>query len=279
MRLDILFGLIFLSQILLISYYLPGKLLKRIRAVFTNYPPEVYPRLYPKPISYYEMGMLRFKYMNGLILLIGMALLVVFLGDSTNDDWGGVVFGYFMIQFIPMALVEIYSFKYLKLLRENDSRSTRTANLQPRRLSDVLSPGLVGLAVIVYVAFIVLVVYVNQFGYPWFGGYANIAGITFANLLFTGIVLWNFYGERKNPYQASEDRMNQIKLLVKQVALISIAATLFVALNIFLKVFDLHHLNQIALSLYFQLIALFSFQGFFMDTINADVYKEKPLVT
>ncbi len=49
-----LFYVAFLSQIFLMSYYFPNKLLARMRHVLTTYPPAAYPKLYPKPIEQYE---------------------------------------------------------------------------------------------------------------------------------------------------------------------------------------------------------------------------------
>ena len=42
-----LFYLVFLGQVLLISYVFPRRVLKRMRHVVDNYPPTEYPRLYP----------------------------------------------------------------------------------------------------------------------------------------------------------------------------------------------------------------------------------------
>ena len=47
MSIHILFYALFLSQIILISYYYPKQIIKRIDGVLKNYPPEDYPKLYP----------------------------------------------------------------------------------------------------------------------------------------------------------------------------------------------------------------------------------------
>ncbi len=96
---------------------------------------------------------------------------------------------YFMVQFFPMILIEIWSFKYYKLMRKADSRTTRKAELNPRRLFDFISPTMIGMAMLVYFAFIVLILYIRQFEFPWFGGYWNIVGVTVGNLFFAGIII------------------------------------------------------------------------------------------
>jgi hypothetical protein len=45
---NVIFYIAFLGQIFLVSYYFPGKILARIKFVRETYPPEQYPRLYPK---------------------------------------------------------------------------------------------------------------------------------------------------------------------------------------------------------------------------------------
>ena len=49
-----LFHVVFLGQVLLISFYFPRKMLSRMRYVFETYPPSTYPKLYPKPVEYYK---------------------------------------------------------------------------------------------------------------------------------------------------------------------------------------------------------------------------------
>ncbi len=277
---DILFYVVFLSQVILISFYYPRKMLSRMNFVAETYPPSEYPKLYPKPVEYYEKARRNYKNMNLVILLIGLFLMVVLLGDSSNDDWGGVVVTYFMVQFFPMMLIEIGSFKYFKLMRKTDSRTTRKAELQPRRLFDFISPAMIGLAVFIYFAFIGFIIYVNQFGFSWFGGYWNIVGITATNLLFAGIIAWNLYGKKRDPYQANEDRNRQIELTIKSLVFVSIVATLFITINIAFNAFDLRHLNQVIMSLYLQLVAVLSFRALpRVDNINFEVYKDDPVVT
>jgi len=275
---NILFYVVFLSQILLISFYFPRKMLKRISYVFATYPPSQYPRLYPEPIEYYEKARRNYRNLNVGVLLVGLSLLAVLLGDSRSGEWdvGNFVFPYFMIQFFPMMLLEIRSFKYYRLMRKADSRTTRKAELQPRRLFDFISPTMIGLALLVYFAFIALILYIRQFDFPWFGGYWNIVGVTAGNIFFAAIVAWNMYGKKRDPYQAYEDRKRQIELVVQQMVFMSIAATTFMALEVILASLDLRDLQPTVMSLYFQLIAVVCLRTLRIDNINFAVYKGDP---
>jgi len=274
----IFFHIVFLSQILLISFYFPRKMLSRIRYVFETYPSSEYPKLYPKPMEYYEKARRNYRNMNVFILLAGLSLLTVMLGHSRSGEWdvSNIVFPYFMVQFFPIMLIEMKSFQYYKLMRNTDSRTTRKAELHPRRLFDFISPIMIGTAVLVYLAFIVFVLYIRQFEFPWFGGYENIVVVSVMNIFFTGIVFWNMYGKKLDPYQAYEDRKRQTALIVKKMAFMSIAATTFIAIDVFLASLDLRHLQPTAMSLYFQLIAVISLRTLRIDNINFEVYKEDP---
>ncbi len=72
--------------------------------------------------------------------------------------------------------------------------------------------------------------------------------------------------------------MRQIGTIVTILVFVSIAATLFIALAVVLSALDLRHLQPIAQSLYFQLLAVICFQADRTDTINFEVYRADPLV-
>jgi len=141
------------------------------------------------------------------------------------------------------------------------------------------TPGAGHLAIFAYVGFVLLILYVRKFAFPWFGGYSNIVCITVANLLFAGVIARNLYGKRKDPYQAYEDRVRQIGVTIRGLVWTSILATGFVALSIGLAAFELRHLQPISLSLYFQVLALITFRATRIDDVNFEVYREDPLAT
>jgi uncharacterized membrane protein len=162
--------------------------------------------------------------------------------------------------------------------RKTDSATTRKADLRPRRLFDFVSPTAIGLALLVYVAFVVLIFYLRQFDFPWFGGYANIVGITAMNLGFAAIAFrYLLYGKRNDPYQTSGDRLRVIELSLKLLVSVSIIATLFVTLAISLRALDLPSLFPVAQSLFLQLITVIVFRAFRIDNVDFEVYKEDSL--
>ena len=140
-------------------------------------------------------------------------------------------------------------------------------------------PTIIGIAIFVYFAFIGFILYVRQFEFPWFGGYWNIVIVTAGNFFFAGIIFWHLYGKKRDPYQAYEDRIRQMAVIVKQVVFISIAMTMYVVIIVLLASLDLRNLQPTVLSLYLQLVAVIGFQTLRIDTINFEVYKEDVLVT
>jgi len=275
-----LFYLVFLSQILIISFYYPGKIYSRMKYVFETYPPSAYPKLYPKPIEVYERGRRNYRNINLFILITGFVILALLVANPHDGDvHNAIATGYFFAQMFPVLLLDLGSLKEFKMMRNANTRTTRKAELQPRRFFDFISPAIFTIAAITYIAFVLLVVYINQFGFPWFGGYTNIVMVTAMNVFFLGVMLWHMYGKKLNPHQAYEDRVRQIKTVAKVLTLTSIAATLFGALSISLSAFEIRHFLPVFMSMYFQLLAVIGLQAYRIDHTNFEVYKEDSLVT
>ncbi len=275
------FYVIFLSQVLLISLYLPKRLLGRLRHIVARYPPSEYPKLYPVPLDTVERAQRNYRNLNSFALLVGLALVLAGVLAPTVEifDWDSAVLTmYSAIQWSPFIIATTAGFTYFNLKRRPDSRSTRRADLHPRRLFDFVSPALVGAAILVYLAFVLLILYVRQFEFPWFGGHWNIFAMTAANLLFAGLIFKSLYGKRKDPYKAHEDRMREIELNANLLVWVSIVATLFVVIAVTLRALELPDVIPVAQSLYFQLLALISFRAFRIDHVNFEVYREDPSV-
>lgn len=280
---QMLFYLVFSSQVLLISFYFPRKILGRVKHVVEKYPPSAYPRLYPVSLDVAKKAQRTFWSMNLFALLAGIALVLVGLflptEEMLNWDSDSVLTIYVLLQYSPMIIANAAGFTYLNLMRKADSRTTRKAELRRRNLFDFVSPAVLGLAIFAYVGFVLLILYVRQFEFPWFGGYSNIAVITGVNLVFAGIIARNLYGKKQDPYQAYEDRTRQIGIALRGLVWTSILATGFVALSIGLAASDLRHLHPISQCLYFQVLALITFRATRIDDVNFEVYREDPLAT
>ena len=204
-----LFYLVFISQIILISYYYPKQILARVSYVFKNYPSEEYPKLYNKAPGYFELGARIYKVFNQIILTLGLMLLCVIgywdFFDNVNPDANisqAIPFAFWVLQMVPMVLMEITGFAYFKIMRESNKRTKRSAQLVPRRLFDF--------AIISNVACILFFFYLDGLSF-------NLANDTFviiltllASNIVYGLIIWfNLNGTKINPLQATEDRLKQ----------------------------------------------------------------------
>ncbi len=286
-----LFYIAFLSQIFLMSYYFPKKLSERMQQVLTSYPPETYSKLYPKPVEYYKMGQLVFKYVYRFIFLLGLVILgaVMFLVDhSTFADDGFIseawpaAFG--MIQFLPLLFVELSEFSNFKRMREANAASTRTADLRRRNLGDVVSPALLVAAVLLFAGAILADLFAHDFAPTWENGaFGRAITLIVSNGLMAAIGWWNLFGRKLDPHQSSEDRYQRAAVTVKSLLYISIAMNLFIGVTAVDDLYNLDFLDAVIMSIYFQVIALVSvgvpMNNIRLEEIDFDVYKSDAVIT
>ena len=284
---NILFYIVFLGQIILISNYYPRQILNRMQYVLTTYPPESYPKLYPKHVAYYEVGQRIFRIINLLIFILGFIILfVIGLWDNANNGKISEVIpiAYFFVQIVPLIIMEFSEFAYFKLMRKADVRTTRKADLLPRRLFDFISAKTVALAIFMIFACILYFNYLSPFSF----GFNNdtfiiIITLTLSNLLFAGIIYWNLYGKKLNPHQATKDRIRQIEVTVKSLVFTSITASAFLILVKVLDEFQFDHLEPVLMSFYLQFIMFIGLGSLLrnlrLENLNFDVYKNDTTAT
>jgi len=280
MNIDLLLYIVLFSQIMFLSYYYPRRMLIRIHTIFKNYPPSEFPKLYPESIEKYKKSAKRYQVMNHLIMVLGFGLILWFYVTLRTGEWDqAIVFWYFMIQFLPNLGLELWTMKYHKAMRLLNQDAQKEAVLQPRRLTDFVSKELLGTAAVIFVIFVGFIAYVDQFDYPWFGGYLNVLIVSGVYLFFGSIIYRAMYGKVKNPHQSYEDRKVDLQLLINQMFSIAIALTLYAMLQISLQAFGLEAFKAITISLYFHVIGFLAMQWSRLDFINFDVYKDKPALT
>lgn len=265
------FHVVFLCQVLLVSFVLPRRVLARMTSVLEAYPPTTHPKLYPSATAPYA-GVRIYRRLNLAVLAAALVLLGVLLMYPRSGEWDHVIAAWsFFVQMVPVLCLDLRSLRAARLMR--DQAAIRTAGLQPRRLVDFISPALIGVAIATHLAFVALVLYVRQFDYPWFGGYWNITILTLGNLFLLAVAVRQVQGRKLNPHQALDDRLRSIKTVVHIAVFVSIAVNLFVGFNISLAAFDLRALQPAVQSLFFQLLAVLSFRIYLVQHSNFDVYK------
>lgn len=278
-----IFYIVFLGQILLISYLVPSLLQARMSRMLAEYPPERYSKLYPWPIAYYRIGRSVFKWVNRLIVVLGFVLLYgayALDGGSFSDDGGmseiwPAVYG--AIQFLPLVTLELLGFRQLKRMREANHSGTRKADLRPRRLFDHVSPVLLAAALTLFATVLGFNLTVDGFAIDW-GSDAIQQSLTLAitNALLLAVGLWQLYGRKLDPHQAADDRSRRLRAQLTSLLLVSSAMSVFFLTQAAGDVFDLHAFDATLLSLYFQAIVLTSIgyllHAFKLEDIDFDVY-------
>ena len=286
-----LFYVAFFSQIVLMSYYFPNKLLARMQHVLITYPPTAYPKLYPKPIEQYKMAHLAFKYVSRFILLLGFLILyaIIFWVDhSTFADDGHIseiwpaLYG--MIQFLPFMVVEFSEFSHLKQMRHAHTASKRIAGLQRRGITDLVSPALLGTAVLIFAGAILFDLYVHGFDVGW--GHDTVQRalvMAGTNGLLALVGAWHLYGRKKDPHQSPEDRAHIVAVNLKAGLYVSILLSVFIAITAADDIYNLDFIDATLISVYFQAISMLSF-GYVLRSIKVEdidfgVYKSDTAVT
>lgn len=280
MSVNFLLYAVFISQIFIISYWLPLKLNKRANEIMVKCPPEKYPKLYP--FSHQEIV----NKVNQLMLLtyagltIGILIVMHGLYYKTDEMLGwdsqSVIMIFYVIQVIPLAFLALFSERYFKKMRSKNRVSIRTAQLAPRRLTSYASKWLIGLAITVYVLFVILVAVISKYPFDGFAGYVNVFGVTLLNGFFALIIYKYVYGKKTDPHQSDEDRFQKTSRVVKLMLFSSIAATVSISIHFLLSTFDLRHLNDVVASIYYQIIMLVMILTSLNYSENFEVYKTGP---
>jgi len=280
MSVNFLLYAVFISQIFIISYWLPLKLKKRANEIMVKCPPEKYPKLYP--FSHQEIV----NKVNQLMLLtyagltIGILIVMHGLYYKTDEMLGwdsqSVIMIFYVIQVIPLAFLALFSERYFKKMRSKNRASIRTAQLAPRRLTSYASKWLIGLAITVYVLFVILVAVISEYPFDGFAGYVNVFGVTLLNGFFALIIYKYVYGKKTDPHQSDEDRFQKTSRVVKLMLFSSIAATVSISIHFLLSTFDLRHLNDVVASIYYQIIMLVMILTSLNYSENFEVYKTGP---
>lgn len=285
---EILFGTAFLGQIFLTSYYFPRKILARMVHVRETYPPSQYPRLYPKPSEYYAVGLWAFKLATRIIFALGFVILfaVLFWVDHASFADDGFISeafpaAYGIIQFLPLMALELSEFSQFKLMRKSHVVTTRTAGLRRREFFELVSPALLGLAVVLFAGAVLVDLYAHQFTISWAHDTVQRTVVfTITNLLLAAIGAWLLYGKKLNPHQTADERIKLVKTNLHSFLYLSMALSVFWITQAIDDVFDLDFLDATIMSLYFQLIVFLSIghvlRNMRLEDMNFDVYKNSP---
>lgn len=220
---DVLYYGVYLSQILLISLYLPSSVLRQARSVIEAHPPAEFPKLYPVPIETIERTLRLYRTLNLGFAALGVALLAADLlsGYTVDTAWATwqegdpypirnyravalVSASYTLLQYLAsIGLFGYWVSRYFKRMKAAAHGRIRTAELRARRLFDFVSPALLGTALVAYVAVAAFLIVLEL---PGNSTAIMIAQLTLTNAFVIGCLVGLLYGRKQDPHQAREDR-------------------------------------------------------------------------
>jgi len=288
----ILFCFVFLSQVLLISWLYPRRVIGNSRYVLQNFPPSTHPKLYPYPPDYLERRLRNITRFNLVMVVAGLVIIGLILGTLVGA-WDGGIFAssrkkawvefivvpFFLVQFVAgLAYMNSSSCKILRAMAKAPPPRVRTTELRRRRLVDFVSPTMLGVAALTNAAFIAFVLYdYRRFELPAFKVVGVIASVALALLVFTVSVGIALRGPKTDPYQAHQDRSNMIRQVVKQALALCIAYPVLLTAWLTIRIFDPDLLEPVIASLYCQGIALallWPSYSYRVDKVDFDVYRQ-----
>jgi len=286
---NIIFGIAFLGQIFLTSFYFPRKILARMEYVRATYPRSRYPRLYPKPSPYYAVGLWAFRLATRIIFALGFVILfaIFFWVDHSSFAADGYISeafpaAYGVIQFLPLMALEFSEFSQFRLMRKANVATTRSADLRRREFFEFVSPALLGLTLTLFTGAILVDLYAHQFTISW--GHDTIQRtlvFTVTNILLATVGARLLYGKKLNPHQTADERIRLIKTSLSSFLYLSIAMSVFWMTQAADNLYNLHFLDATIMSLYFQIVVFLSLgrtlRNMRLEDIDFDVYKNCPV--
>lgn len=283
----LVFAAAFVVQMWLVSSYFPRQMLQRVRLTLDRHPPADYPKLYPRPIEHYRIGIAVFEWANRVILMFGAGLLfsLIFLVDHATfaDDghiseiWPAL---YGVLQFLPWLVLEMVGYRQLKMMREARTPSTRRADLRPRTLLNTVSPGLVFATIAIGIASVTFDFYAHDFDFSWADSMQRTVTLVFTNGFMAAVGAWHLHGRKQDPHQHPADRQRQISVQLTSLLFVSMTLSVFFISQAADDVIDLDSIEASLMSLYFATVASlslgYSLSRLKLEDQNFEVYRNTP---
>jgi hypothetical protein len=287
----ILFFIVFASQVLLISWLYPRRVISRGRHVLQNYPPAAYPKMYTQPIEYYERRLRTYARLNRALVVAGFSIIVGLITGTFGGEWDGaivtpwsssgewdaaIVVPFYVVQLLAAVSYDLFTLKHQKAMAKAIPPRVRTTELRPRRLVEFVSPTMLVAVALTNVAYIAFLLWYRRFEFPWFTAAGNIAGLATSLAVMATAVGLTLYAPRPDPYRAHQDRLDLMRVLVRQAVAFSIAFPVLLAIRLSIKLYNPEFLEPVFDSLVSQLIAvvlLWPAYRYRADKVDFDVYR------
>ncbi len=276
-----LFMVVFSLQTILLSAYFPAKVMKRAAYVLKNHPASTHPKLYPKGSGFFSRNMQIFRWINAFNFILGWVIMYfIYTGQWVGEN--GVhpmlPWVYFMIQMLPSQLMEIFGMRLANLMKKEDSRTIKKAQLTPRSIKDYVSPWLLGIVFVSFMLFIVLGLTVEEYDSISESKTLPMSGVLLLGFIFFYILSkWLIRGKVKDPYQSPEDRHRTVSKVLQTFCYTLVACCVFMAMTLLIETYEMKAVMPIMMSVFLQMLVVIS-MGFMLNNcriedMNFDVYK------
>jgi hypothetical protein len=249
---DTLFLLVFISQIIVISIYYPRKLKNLVMDLDAPSSDNRVggPRVCSgKTIRVYVL-------LNHLVVVTGLVVLVLFFTLEAFESMTAVLLAigiFFFLQLSPLlipGISDLLSDLNSVPSRHDDQRKTSTDAIQ---LFDVVSPLLVGVAVILFLAY--LIPELLRWGGNWDIQLLKILIFISSNLFFAGVIITNLYSVKRSTDEDYVKRLQDFRKIAPTFVYISIGISIYFFGKQFLFDFDMQHFRPTMMSVFLQLLA------------------------
>ncbi|MFT5997336.1 MAG: hypothetical protein ACI9RV_002947 [Glaciecola sp.] len=281
MWIELIFYIAFFSQILLISYHYPKRILSRMDYIFEHCPADKYTKLYPKGYEKTLEGKILYKLLNIIILIIGLIVFVTLiianhLGNVELKDMDYLPFAFGFLQALPFLILEVSALKQLKLMRNLNDQTKRQAELSPRSLFNYVSRLRLFTAITMFFVCSFVMFSLNDFIVSLEIAILN-GSMILCNVLFIGLGYVLLRGKRLDPHQSPEDRHKTTTAVFRSYTSISILVSIFFIINRCVDYYSLDIWEPLLNSLYWQSVVLLSTGAMLkftnLEEVNYDVYK------
>jgi hypothetical protein len=145
----LLTSLVFASQIVVLSFYAPLRWRRYYASLFTRFPPEQYPRLYPLPRNDIERKLAIFRSLH-LVIGVGAALTLsacLIVGASPRGFVSCMSVSSLVQVFLPLYIAMPLSARISQAFRAMPPPSVRSVELRHWQMTDFVSPSWIALGI------------------------------------------------------------------------------------------------------------------------------------
>lgn len=256
MSAEILFTLIFLSQVTLVSVLLPAKL---IRLLHRASPTGVGVRSGTPSFSTYRVA-------NGIVALMSLGLLCaifyfrVFEQTTATLALTGLSF---LCQLLPLVFLRTKLFGAQPTSSDAPLKEEAVSHYRTLRLFQATSPITLGVAAVLFIAYI---------GFQltgWNGGWdvhsKKIIAALSTNLFFVGTIAFSFSSLKRCDINLLAGQYRSAIMGANLIIFCSIMISVYSFLKEVIFIFDLDHLRPAMMSAFLHIPALFSFNMLFFS--------------